>query len=178
MMKLIHRTIGSLIICLALSTAARAQSADVAAARDGDDVTLTVTVHSGLHAQSHTPLDDSLIPLVVTPAAANGVTWGDINYPAPTVETLPAMGKISVYVGTVKIRVAVKAAADAALSGLVRLQACDDESCFPPEKLKWSIGAAAPTTAPASMVPAAPATVLPVAVTPVVSALTILLQID
>ena len=180
-MKFIHRTLGVLILCLAMTSVVRASSADVSATRDGNTVTLTVIVHDGLHAQSHTPLDDSLIPLVVRPTAADGVTWGDITYPAPLIETLPALGKISVYTGTIQIKVAVKAAADATLAGVVRLQACNDESCFPPEKLKWSVAGTAPTTAPAAMVPATPtattptaATALPAAVTSTVSAPTIL----
>jgi thiol:disulfide interchange protein DsbD len=153
-----------------LAGVARADSADVAASASGDTVVLTVTVHDGLHAQSHTPLDDSLIPLVAKPTAAGGVSWGEPAYPAPTIETLPALGKISVYVGKIEIRIPVKAAAGTALAGVVELQACNDDSCFPPEKLKWSTqaAAAAPTAAPATAPATAPSSLLvpPAAVTP------------
>ena len=113
-----------------------------------------VAIPAGLHAQSHTPLDDSLIPLVLKTDPAPGVQFGTPVYPLPLVENFAALGQVSIYTGTIDITVPLTFAPGptAAISGTVHYQACNDTSCFPPRTVHFqaSPATATPTTAPAT----------------------------
>jgi thiol:disulfide interchange protein DsbD len=144
----------SIAIVLLTAVTARAQqsSADVSAALSttavhaGDKPTIAVIVdvHDGLHAQSHTPIDEYAIKFEVATDKNDQAGFGGVEYPKPLEKTFPALGKMSVYVGRTIVRVPVTIGADAKpgalkLSGNVTFQACDDNSCFPPETVNWSI---------------------------------------
>jgi thiol:disulfide interchange protein DsbD len=107
-------------------------------------VAVVVDVPQGLHAQSHKPLQDNLIPLEVKVDENPAVTALGPVYPEGEIETYPALGKLSVYTGRVIVYVPVQVKGDAAagpvtLSGTVRLQICDDKACFAPQTLKWAV---------------------------------------
>ncbi len=125
--------------------AAISTSASGASFAPGDRgaIAVVIDVPAGLHAQSHTPLDESLIPLVVKLTDNPAVTPDVVAYPAPTVEEYPALGKVSVYTGQVIIYVPFTVAQGAAgpikLAGVVSLQMCDDVTCFLPDRLPFSI---------------------------------------
>jgi thiol:disulfide interchange protein DsbD len=136
----------------AASIASARTSADVSAvlstsavhAGDSATVAVVIDVHSGLHAQSHAPLDRNLIPLVVKLDANPTIDFKDAIYPPPQMENYPLLGTVSVYTGRVIVKVPVAVKADAALgemriTGSVRYQACNDKACFAPETQKFEI---------------------------------------
>ena len=125
-------------------TAAAVLDRDVLPQGTGATLAVTLSIPPGLHTQSHTPLTDNLIPLVVTLTPASGVSAGDVIYPQPKIENYPALGRVSVYDGEATIYVPLKIAPDApagdiTLSGVVSYQACDDKVCFAPEELPFTV---------------------------------------
>lgn len=134
------------LLLLLLTTLARAQptpepSATVDAIEPGKSTTLTITLHipDGYHAQSHKPLDESLIPFEVKVTAGSGIKVGEIRYPEPELKTYPGLGETSVYGGEVVVKVPLSIDANAKLDSLslsaeVSYQICDDAgTCFAPQ---------------------------------------------
>jgi thiol:disulfide interchange protein DsbD len=110
-------------------------------------VAVVITIPEHLHAQSHTPTEETYIPLVVTPEPNDAFTIGQPRYPPGVDKEYPALGKLNVYEGRVVVHVPVTPLASAAvgpvaLAGKVRLQMCDDKVCFAPQTLAFSL----PTT--------------------------------
>src|SRR5580692_4538588 len=110
------------------------------ALHSGDQATIAVIVdvNPGLHAQSHTPLDPNLIPLVVKLDANPIATPGEPIYPPAKIEMFAALGQVSVYTGRTVVMVPVTLSAGAPLgkmtiSGTVHYQACNDVACFAPQ---------------------------------------------
>jgi thiol:disulfide interchange protein DsbD len=143
-------------ILLAFAPMARGQlshsSADVSAeinpltvhAGDSGTVAVVVNVHPGLHAQSHTPVDDYAIKFEVTPGKSDAVDWGEVKYPAGLEKTFPNLGKLNVYEGKTVIELPLKIKpgmkpGPLTLAGTVHFQACNEETCFPPEDVKFSV---------------------------------------
>ena len=105
---------------------------------------IVIQIKEGLHAQSHTPLDENFIKFEIKPDANPAVTFGDPKYPPGKVENYPALGKLSVYTGQVVFYIPVTVKADAKpgpleITGKLTFQACDDKVCFPPESPRFSI---------------------------------------
>jgi thiol:disulfide interchange protein DsbD len=112
------------------------------------------TIAHGWHVNSHTPSEEFLIPTVVAPDAADGVTFGEPEYPSGKMAKFSFSAKpLSVYEGTFSVRVPVNWSGGAAptLSGAVEYQACNDTQCLPPATARFSIageGAASAADAP------------------------------
>ncbi len=134
------------------SASAAAPSADVSAVLDKtalhaghkSTIAVIVDVHAGLHAQSHTPLDPSLIPMVVKLDDSTSVSSGDVIYPTPQIKTFPELGQVSVYTSHTVILVPMTVSADApmgkiTISGTVHYQACNDSACFAPQTLHFKV---------------------------------------
>jgi thiol:disulfide interchange protein len=107
-------------------------------------VAVVLEVASGFHAQSHEPLDEFLIPYRVTVESNDHLSLYAPIYPEAEVHDYPALGKVSVYEGRVIVYVPLEVSRDAPLgavtiSGQLRMQICDDQTCFPPETRKWEI---------------------------------------
>ena len=105
---------------------------------------VVVEIKEGLHAQSHTPLDENFIKFEIKPDANPSVSFGEPKYPPGKVEDYPALGKLSVYTGRVVTYVPLAVKPDAKpgpieLTGKVTFQACDDKVCFPPESPRFTI---------------------------------------
>src|ERR1019366_4988871 len=97
-----------------------------------------------LHAQSHTPFDQFAVKFELATDKNDQAAFGESQFPKPLEKTFPNLGKLSVYEGKTIIRVPVTVSADAKtgalkLSGNVTFQACDENSCFPPETINYSI---------------------------------------
>lgn len=148
------RFIGLMLVLTFLhsATAQARTSADVSAAlnssalRQGQDAMLAVVVdvHAGLHAQSHTPLDPTLIPFELTPDANTAVDFGSPVYPDGQIENYAALGKLSVYTGRAIVFVPLHVKSDAppgnlTISGHVRFQACNEGTCFAPEHPAFTV---------------------------------------
>ncbi|HUB23855.1 MAG TPA: cytochrome c biogenesis protein CcdA [Tepidisphaeraceae bacterium] len=179
--------VSGIALLLSINPIARAarSSADVSAALNvsalaqGKSAMLAVVVdvHEGLHAQSHTPLDPTLIAFELTTDANSALIFGSPVYPAPEIENYPALGQLSVYTGRVIFYVPVQVKGDAptgpiTLSGQLMFQACNSNSCFPPEQPKFSVDTTivpadqAVTPANADLFANAPAATQPAATQP------------
>ena len=104
------------------------------------EVEIHLQVLEGFHVNSHRPKSDLLIPTtVMVKTEEPGVTVGEVAYPAG--ESYRFAGDPSetmdVYTGPMVLRVPVVATAkgEHVLRGMVRYQACDARSCFPPKTL-------------------------------------------
>lgn len=105
-------------------------------------VALHFRVAQGLHINSHTPSDDSLIPTIFSIPAGAGARLENAAYPAGTTISLPAdpTTKLNVYTGdfTIQTRL-VAAAGDHLVQGKLRYQACDQRQCMPPKTIPVAI---------------------------------------
>jgi thiol:disulfide interchange protein DsbD len=135
--------------------------------RAGDDVTGTVTarVAAGWHVNSNKPLDDFVIPTVLTlDGAANVKT----TYPAHVLKTFAFTGggKLAVYEGTIEIPFTAKLSPGAkSIKASLRYQACNDHLCLPPKTIDAEIPLAI-VAAPASTAPPASAAFTPLSAAP------------
>ncbi len=102
-------------------------------------VVVELTMGKGWHVNSHEPLEDFLVPTVVTLTTASGQRL-PVRYPAGQTRRFAFSEKpLSVYAGTVRFEADVVLPPDArdpfALSGEVSFQACTDEQCFRPARI-------------------------------------------
>jgi len=99
-------------------------------------VELRFRVDPGYHINSHTPMDDLLIPttLKFVPGMVKVV---GMEYPKGEIIKLTGNGEgLDVYQGEFKVKLRVVAPHGfSAMTGTVRYQACDNEACFPPKTL-------------------------------------------
>ncbi|HEY7573653.1 MAG TPA: cytochrome c biogenesis protein CcdA, partial [Thermoanaerobaculia bacterium] len=97
-------------------------------------------IASGWHVNSHTPSEEFLIPTAVSPDAAEGVSFGEPEYPPGKMATFSFSKKpLSVYEGAFTVRVPVSwSGATPALAGAVEFQACNDTQCLPPASARFS----------------------------------------
>lgn len=107
-------------------------------------VAVQLQIHKPWHVNGHVVADDFLIPTVIEFAAAEGVSFGKIDYP-PAEERMFSFSEnpVLVYEETVYVftTVAVSpalAGKEATLGGVVSYQACNDEVCLPPAEFEFS----------------------------------------
>lgn len=101
-------------------------------------VALHFRVAQGLHINSHTPSDDSLIPTIFSIPAGTGVQLSAANYPlgAQFALALDPETKLSVYTGEFIVQARIVAApGDHLIEGKLRYQACDNNKCMPPRTI-------------------------------------------
>lgn len=98
-------------------------------------VDLHFRVNNGLHINSHTPSAKSLIATQLLVNEPSGVNVATVDFP-PGSEYSPAFDpsqKLSVYTGEFVLHAHVTARAGQHLvQALLRYQACDANSCYPP----------------------------------------------
>ncbi|MCY3839440.1 MAG: redoxin domain-containing protein, partial [Gammaproteobacteria bacterium] len=95
----------------------------------------------GTHANSDSPTDAALIPTTFFPDSVDGVEWEQVSYPQPTeviewysVDPLPVFEDGAV----IRARLTVEEGTgpgELDLSGRLRIQVCDADSCYPPERV-------------------------------------------
>lgn len=111
-----------------------------ALAADQTAVLAVVTdIAPGLHAQSHAPLESYLIKFEIIPDPNPAVEFLDPIYPPGTLENFPGLGQQSVYTGRVIVYVPMRIKSnapvgDTTISGTLTWQACNDTSCFAPQR--------------------------------------------
>jgi len=104
-------------------------------------VKITATLNEGFHANSHTPSDESLIPLKLT-WEPGPVIAKDVVYPKPKMEKYAfSPDPLSVVSGSFDITTKFAPAPGAApgmsvVTGKLRYQACSDRACFPPKTVE------------------------------------------
>lgn len=121
-----------------------AQPVELSAGGSADAV-VTIKIKSGYHTNANPPTFSYLKPteLVITPAG--GVSAAPVTYPAATVKQFPFAEKpLAVYEGEVALKTTLKADKSAprgqsSLSAVLRIQACDDQVCYPPGKLEVAV---------------------------------------
>lgn len=108
---------------------------------------LRVTLPEGIHVQAHEPDDPLLIPTVATITAPVGVRLSGVKYPTPTRfaqagrdTPLLALGPVFDVEADATVDASV-AAASIEVPVVLRYQACDDRTCFPPARASavWRI---------------------------------------
>jgi Disulphide bond corrector protein DsbC len=99
-------------------------------------IELHFRVNDGLHINSHTPREKSLIPTQLMVGEPAGVNVASVDFPAGT-DYSPAFSpndKLSVYTGEFILRAHVTAQHGGHLvQAALRYQACDANSCYPPK---------------------------------------------
>ena len=106
---------------------------------------LDLTVAPGWHINANPPSPDYMIATEVTLAPAAGITAGKPVYPAgQKLKVSFDESAISVFSGTLTVRVPVSAGANATpgvhtLEGHVRFQSCNDQLCLAPASVKFEL---------------------------------------
>ena len=116
-----------------------------ASARPGDNIKIAIvaTIRSGFHINSHTPADEFLVPTEVALQEAKGISFEPSVYPVPALVSLGfSKKKMSVYEGSITILANGKildhaSSGTTTISGALSYQACNNESCFMPETVKF-----------------------------------------
>lgn len=107
------------------------------------EVKLNATLNEGFHLNSHTPTQDYLIPLTL--AWTGPLDVAEVVYPKPQLEKYSFEDKpLSVLTGQFPLITKFKAPATAVpgpvtLTGKVKYQACNNNSCFPPKTVPVSL---------------------------------------
>lgn len=102
------------------------------------EATVRLTIQSGYHVNANPPTYSYLIATTLEISSREGVSVGAISYPPPrNVKLSFAEKPLAVYEGETQIRATLKADASAqpgerSLSAKLRVQACDNQVCFPP----------------------------------------------
>ncbi len=109
------------------------------------EATVKLTIASGYHINANPPSFSYLKATELTVEPGEGVTAGKPTYPSSVTRTFTfSKDPLAVYEGETAIKLPLTAAADAKkgarnLKGKLRVQACDDEKCFPPRTMETSI---------------------------------------
>lgn len=112
------------------------------AAQKPATVDLHFRVADGLHINSHTPREKSLIATNLAVAETSALKVTGVEFPAGTdyAFAFDPSEKLSVYTGEFTVKAHLTApAGNYMLQGLLRYQACDSRSCFPPKTIPVAI---------------------------------------
>jgi Disulphide bond corrector protein DsbC len=105
-------------------------------------VDLHFKINDGMHINSHQPREKSFIPTQLIVAELPGLKVSAVDFPPGTDYTLAAMpeDKLSVYTGEFVLHAHINAeAGDHMFEGVLRYQACDSNSCYPPRKAPLAV---------------------------------------
>ena len=106
------------------------------------ELPIPISIEPGYHVNANPATFDYLIATEVTADKSDGLTFGKAVYPTGEKKKFQfAEAPLSVYEGQIQIKLPVQAAANAAkgkrtVAVHVRVQACDQEKCFPPATLE------------------------------------------
>ena len=101
--------------------------------------TIVMDIPSGYHANSNRPLERFLIATQLQVEAPQGIRVGPTVYPRAILRSLKfSKNKVSVFEGRTTIRFSVTVPKDfkgnsAELKARLKYQACNDDTCFPPQ---------------------------------------------
>jgi DsbC/DsbD-like thiol-disulfide interchange protein len=109
------------------------------------DAVVKVSIKAGFHINANPPTFSYLIPTEVTAGKAEGITPGKPVYPAGEKRKFQfADQPLSVYAGDARVTLPLRVDGSTAkgartLPITVRVQACDDQQCYPPTTLNATI---------------------------------------
>lgn len=102
------------------------------------EVSVRLVIDDGYHINANPATFPYLIPTKLEIPKADGISAGEIKYPPPLQRTFSfADAPLAVYEGTAELKAALIADKDAKLGqtsipAKLRIQACDDQVCYPP----------------------------------------------
>ena len=114
-----------------------ASAAEISAGGSAEAV-VRVTVQNGYHINANPPTYPYLKATELELAGTDGLSVGFIRYPDPLTKKFAFAEKpLAVYEGEIQLKVFLNAAKTAkqgkqSVSGKLRIQACDDQVCYPP----------------------------------------------
>ena len=114
-------------------------------AGDSAQSTIRLTIRSGYHINANPPTYSYLKATELDIPSSEGVSVAFISYPDPITRQLGFADKpIAVYEGETPLKVMLKAdkaakKGERSLPGKLRVQACDDQVCYPPGAVDLSI---------------------------------------
>ena len=106
---------------------------------------LEITVCSPYHINADIPSEDYLIGTTVDFKTVPGVTYGKLIFPPAEMRRFSfSENPLAVYEGTFKVTAEIALAADfkadsVAIEGTVGYQACNDQSCLPPDEAEFGL---------------------------------------
>lgn len=106
------------------------------------DVAITLSIKPGFHVNANPPTFPYLIPTEVTAAKVEGITVGKPIYPAAVKRKFQfADQPLAVYEGEARVTLPLSVGAKGlrSLPITVRVQACDEQQCFPPATLRTTL---------------------------------------
>jgi hypothetical protein len=110
--------------------------------------TVTMTIPGGYHANANKASESYLIPTTLTVFPSAGVTVGAVSYPAGVMKVFGfSAGKpLRVYEGRVPMSFSVTVPAnysggDVVLQARVKVQSCDDKTCYAPKTIDATLQA-------------------------------------
>lgn len=106
------------------------------------EVDLHFRVADGLHINSHTPREKSLIATNLAVAETSALKVTGVEFPPGTdyAFSFDPSEKLSVYTGEFTLKAHLTApAGNYMLQGLLRYQACDSRSCYPPKTIPVAV---------------------------------------
>jgi DsbC/DsbD-like thiol-disulfide interchange protein len=104
-----------------------------------------VTIQNGYHINANPPTYPYLKATALEVPAAEGVSFAFVTYPKALDKTFPFADKpLAVYEGITELKATLKAYKTAkpgerSLPAHLRIQACDDQVCYPPGTLELAI---------------------------------------
>lgn len=106
------------------------------------NIDLFFRVSQGFHVNSNKPHSEFLIPTTLRLTAPTDIVIGVVNYPAGVERSFPFApnDKMSVYGSQFVINFAMRPLASVlpgkyAVHGVLKYQACDDATCYPPKQI-------------------------------------------
>ncbi len=120
------------------------QEVDIAGGGSAD-TTVNLKIQNGYHVNANPPSYPYLKATELDIPSSSGISVGFISYPTPITRKFSfAEGPLAVYEGETTLKVRLKADKSAApgthnLAGKLRVQACDDEVCYPPGTIDVAI---------------------------------------
>jgi len=109
------------------------------------EAVVRVTVQSGYHINANPPTYPYLKATELEISPADGVSVGFITYPQAVSKKFPFAEKpLAVYEGETSLKATLKADKSASsgqrsISARLRIQACDEQVCYPPGRLELAI---------------------------------------
>jgi DsbC/DsbD-like thiol-disulfide interchange protein len=109
------------------------------------EAVIQITVQSGYHLNANPPTYSYLKATVLEVSPADGVSVGSVGYPKAINKKFAFAEKpLAVYEGQTELKATLKADKSAkpgqrSISARLRIQACDEEVCYPPGALELAI---------------------------------------
>jgi DsbC/DsbD-like thiol-disulfide interchange protein len=123
---------------------AEPQATELTAGNSGEAV-VRLAIQKGYHVNANPPTYPYLKATELEIKPGEGVSVGKVTYPQPVTAKFEfAEQPLAVYEGTTQLKAELKAEKGAqpgnrSLSAVLRIQACDDQVCYPPGKIELQI---------------------------------------